>query len=254
MGIEALLRGVARRRPTAQRDGQRASVRLNKYGGVFSVPEGTKQYAIAEEGSYYVAHTGQTGVAMSPATAFAATNPFVLVAHSCPSTDDPNVPSIYLDRLVMEVSSAGSVSTQALAVALVLDFGNRYLSGGTPAVAVPVNLNAPTQQSVAQVYYGNITATAPTQVAVQVVGMLNLDASNVLLVAGSRYVLNFGTAEQVHTATQVGVGTNVLTYIEIPIPPMVVGPGQSMLAMLWEPGSTVTTPPSLRPHLSWWER
>lgn len=245
-----LLRGlVSRFLPQPQADNAQDVVRISRYREVDVVPRVTKQHPLADEGSYYVANNSQTGILIPAATAFLATTPALVVAN----TDSPGNASakrIYLDYVSLDLSAVGSVTSPALAAAVVLDVGNRYASGGTALTPVMPNMDLG-PKSVAQVFFGAVTATAATASARTAVGQRYLLAG-VAYAVGDSWVLNFGGVAENRAAF---IGTPpVPSGFVIPLPPVIVGPGQSALVYLWEPGSTVTTAPSMLPDVGWWER
>ena len=264
MGLEAILRGwVSRTLPQAESDNDPGAVRLGRYGDIYTVGAVRKQHALADEGSYFVANNAQTGIATGTTASFTTTAPFIIIAN----TDSPtntNAKRIHLDYVNLITTVAGTAASTAarIAAALVIDTGNRYSSGGTELsnLIVNPNMDVGTRASIAKVYCGALTATAATASARTVVGQRTLRltvSATVLDVIDDTKYLNFGAVESPASAilmqSAAGVQVNALSQ-QYAMPPVIVGPGQSILLYIFWPGTTTPAASSYLPELGWWER
>jgi hypothetical protein len=264
---QALIKGIVSRvLPAPVQDGQESErpVRLDRYGALYVQTEVPKMHTLSDEGSYFVVNNAQTAIADGKAIAFVATTPTLLLANN-DSPSNPNGKRIYIDYIDLTVSTAGVTATALTAswVALVTDQGNRYNgSSGTDMSAkiVSSNQDNPLRSSIAQTVFGAITATAATATARTIVGQrmtrlpaVALTGPNLL---GDRVRLEFGGVE-VESVASLGTGPAVQAnpiQQTIKFPPVIVGPGQSLLVYTWAQATTYSTATSYFPEIGWWER
>ena len=236
---------VSRFLPQPNNDGEEVEVRLNRYGELIMQPSARKQHSLAEDGSYFTCNNAQAGLATAAApTAFSATNPFLLIAN----TDNPgsNARSIYLDYLMLLATAAGTAGA-SLQVAVTIDQGNRYTSGGSELTANIVNCSMLSAQrtSVARVFAGNITAAGAGSNVRTHVG--NRYMKGAIPVAGDEYTINFGGIEAMNNISISTIMKSVFN-----APPLIIGPQQCALVHIWLPSQSGAS--SYAPELSWWER
>lgn len=258
-GIEAFLKGwISRSLPQAESDNDPGLVRLSRYGEMQSVGVIRKQHGLVDEGSYFITNSGsQTGILSTPATGFVATTPAMIVAN----TDSPgnaNAKRISLDFLNLVTTVVGSAASGLvnLQAALYLDNGNRYSSGGTEIsqFIVNPNMDSPQRSSIAKVYFGALTASAasgnvrpisPLRVIRPVVSATVLD------VVGETKWFNFGGVEGALNGSITIANANFIT---VPMPAVIIGPGQCALLYLWQNVGGTNVAATYAPELGWWER
>jgi hypothetical protein len=255
MSIVANLQGfVSRILPGANADNQNSTVneRLWRYGETPTVGLLRKQSALAEEGSYRLALNGQTAILAPAAAAFVATTP-ALVIFNANAVGGAN---ICLDYLSLGRTTA--VGTWASAgineqIAVVIDNGNRYTSGGTALTVVSPNM-ALSSATGATITAGAITATAATAAARTVVGarvMRQAASATVCGVIGEEFRLNFGGVESGSNGT---VTIALATFQGLSLPPVIVAPQTSALIYYIMNGTTPSAPSSFLTELGYYER
>lgn len=256
----ALLKGLAGRTLSAiapNADSQTADIasRMGRYGESYVLSLVRKQHALADEGSYFVANNNsQTGILSSAATGFVATTPALLVYNS----DSPTSPSYkrtYIDALKLVTTVVGSAASGLvnLQAALYIDTGNRYTSGGTLLTATSPNGDL-SSTPVTRAYFGAITATAASG-AVRALDPLctvrPVVSATVLDVVGETKLFNFGAVEAALNGSITVANSN---NIPVPMPPVILGPNQSLLLYLWQNVGATNVAATYAPNLSFWER
>jgi hypothetical protein len=257
---QALIRGlVSRVLPTANADSPQvdASPRLTRYTEFFTQPLVRKQHALVDEGSYFIANANaQAGILSSPATAFVATTPSLIIANVDSPTSSVykriNLDFVNLVTTVVGSAASGLVNLQA---ALYLDNGNRYSSGGTEITANIVSPNMDsTARSIAKVYFGALTATAAT-LSARAISPLRVVrpavSGTVLDVVGETKWFNFGGVEGMLCGSITVASAN---FISVPMPAVSIGPGQSLLLYLWQNVGATNVAATYAPEIGFWER
>lgn len=267
MATEILIKGTpSRALPQAQADNQREGVplRLERYMGMFTQPVVRKSHILADEGSYFLTNNAQTGIVTSAAVGFVATTPSLIIAN-IDSASNPIAKRIYLDNIELLVTTAGitATATQAKNLAMLVDTGNRYSSGGTNLTNNIVSPNMDGAfKSIAAVYFGNLTATAASANARTIVGQrlvrLPVTATTAPDVINDRVRLEFGSVENISSVVIGSTGALQANVMQetIKMPPVIIGPGQSLLIYLWQlvAGGTYPTATTYAPEIAWWER
>ena len=246
MAIEVEFTGeVDRTLPHAELDGTDIDVRLNRYREQMVANSMFQKHVLADEGSYFTTNNAQTGLATAAApTAFSSTNPFILIYNASAPSDDFAL-RYYIDQLVLCCTAAGTAAT-SIQLAITLDRGNRYSSGGTDLTSGIRNVTqAVSRASAARIYAGNITASAATANARTVVG--NRFLKGAIGVAGDTYTIAPGSGDM---GTTISASTSV--YSTNNVPPLVLGPDESMLIHLWFPAQSAAS--SYLPEVTWYER
>jgi hypothetical protein len=248
----ALIRSIPQRlipAPTADGGGGGdLALRLDSYGGVYTMPAVRKAHVLAEEGSYYTAGTA-TGVVPTYGTSLSATAPFITVYNGNLSKN------LYLDYIALTAIAAGIVATTIgyTALNVVVDNINRYTSGGTALGAgVNVNMNA-ASNSGAVINCGAITATAASANARTIVPGRNIRpgvSSTVANVAGDMNLLNFGSVEGA-TGSIVIANANIMPQA---LPPIMLPPGSTALISIWYAISTAPSAATYAPEIGFWVR
>ena len=269
MATEILIKGVpSRGLPQVQSDNQREGVpgRLSRYGEGYYGSIVRKEHLLADEGSYFVANNGQTGILTTADLTGPATTPLTpsAVLINGDSAGNPAAKRIYLSYLDMLVTAAGITATASgfKAVAIVIDNVNRYTSGGTnltPNIVSP-NMDVAVK-SIASLYFGVTVAPAASALARTLIGLrllrLPVNTTTVPDIIGDRVRLEFGSVEPVTDAVIGSTGAvqaNVMS-TSLKLPPVIIGPGQSCLIYLFQQGATTySTATTYAPEFGWWER
>jgi hypothetical protein len=256
---QALFRGlVARLLPTRNVDSQSSDVaaRMGPYGEVDVLSYVRKAHLLADEGSYFVTTNGQAGISAGNANnTFTATAPFMVIEN----LDQAGGKSVNLDYINLITTVAANSAAGALTyigIIGIIDQGLRYTSGGT-ALPTPVcpNMNIIAARSVTAAYFGVITASGQTASARQVCGMRLFRAcnNNVGDAVGEQKFINFGGVEGI-APTSYGGNANAVNCLEIPMPPVIIGPQQSALFYLYSAGNNTNTPGNFIPDIGVFER
>jgi hypothetical protein len=257
---QALIRGLVQRAlpSSINPDGPSNDVAFRQagYGEMYTQPLVRKSHNLADEGSYFIINNGQTGITPPLATGFVATTPALVIYNN-----DTLLRRLYLDYInltaLVAVTATSSVVGEANAFfAAVIDNGNRYSSGGTVLTA-PVSPNMAYSSSVPNlaVEFGGVTATAATGSARTLVGERVTRPSPTtaaLDLVGDTWNLNFGGVEGTMNASQVVTNVNL---IPVPMPPAIIGPGQSFLLYLWWANHTPAGGAAgMLPEMGFWMR
>jgi len=234
---QALFKGlVSRIQPAQNPDNANndVAVRQGTYGEVYTLPMVRKNHNLADEGSYFIVNNAQTGITPPLGVAYSATVAALIVYNN-----DTIGRRLYLDYInltnIVAVTATTSVVGEANAFfALVVDNTNRYSSGGTVLTApVNPNMNNSTTTPNISSYFGNLTATSATGAVRTIVGQRTTRPSpttSALTLVGDTWLMNFGGVEQA-TPSSITV-TNSGSY-PVPLPPVVIGVGQSAVLYMW---------------------
>jgi hypothetical protein len=232
---QAIIKGlVSRALPSLNLDGFNNDVafRQGSYGEMYSQPLVRKAHNLADEGSYFTLNNGQSGITPPLGNAFSATAPSLVIYNN-----DAALRRLYLDYIaianIVAVTGTTITAGSPCPAALVIDNGNRYSSGGTSLTLQNVNMAGAASPPNLTAFYGAVTATAPTAAARTVVGYRNwrpaASATNFTIV-GDQFYFNFGAVEQTN-ANSLTIANASL--VPIPMPAVVIGPGQSLLLYQW---------------------
>jgi hypothetical protein len=251
---QALIKGlVSRALPSINFDSLNTDValRLGRYGEAYNQPLVRKAHNLADEGSYFTANNGQTGLAEANNTAFTATAPFLVIFNG----NAAGGPNVYVDYLALVTTAAGSAASglTAIQAAAVIDNGNRLGSGGTTLTLNNVNLNSGLTAPNVVVTAGTPTATAASPAARMVCGLRTLRptvSATVADVVGEMKLLNFGGVEGA-TGSCTIANANVLPQA---FPPIVIGPNQSFLFYVWQATGATNVVANYAPEIGLWVR
>lgn len=238
--------GIFRTRPTASADGNSsdaAAGRNSTYGDRYVVPVGGGNWALADEGSYFVVTnpTLATGVAghAAPVAADTDTKPFILLYNSGSRVIVP-------DFAHFEVTAAGTGGTLNYVTSYVDSKGSSaYSSGGGAVVPVSTRSDAPFGPT-ATVYVGPVVAamSASKKVAQQIV-------REVIPVVQDTITIVFGAPNgAAHSAlTTASTGTN---HSVIYMPPVAIAPGGNFNLSFIRPSQSAAS--SYQYQFGFWER
>lgn len=232
--------------------------RLTRYGEFPTVGMVRKQHGLVDEGSFFIASNGnQTGILSSPATGFVATTPAMILFNS-DSPSNPQAMRIFLDYVNLVTTVVGSAASGLVNLqgALYLDSGNRYSSGGTEITnnIMNPNMDVSAAASIAKAYFGALTASAASG-SVRPVCPLRVIrpavSATVLDVVGETKWFNFGGVEGALNGSITIANANFIT---VPMPGVVIGPGQCALLYLWQNVGGTNVAATYAPEIGWWER
>jgi hypothetical protein len=229
---------------TVYSEGMPAAIRVSHRGDLMTMPLGKPRIALVDEGKYFIAKnptpgTGIAGIAASGAFADAESTLLLKNTNSVGSGK-----RICLDYLRLLVTAAGADGSDHRYVTKT-DVGDRYTSGGSSIT--PVNPNADSTESpTCSLYFGALVTTAASTSA-RLVGSGLI--RNVITVVGDQYIFNFG-GDPVPPAHAIA-GTAIANIV-IAHPPVVLGPGQSMVMSLHATAQSAAS--SYEFELGFWER
>jgi hypothetical protein len=178
---------------SATSEGQLMYPRGMPYGEQAMVSmHGAKLWALADEGSYFVARNAPgTAIADTAAlTSFAATTPTMTLFNG----NATGGKSIYVHRFSLDVAAAGTNGTN-WAGQWLIDTGNRYSSGGTALTVSNTNLGHNVASGLTATF-GAITASAASGTVRTLCGWRG---RTVIKVIGDQYVFEFGASTPVAT-------------------------------------------------------
>ena len=252
---QALIKGIVSRiLPPPNPDGYNSDValRLDSYGNLMTSPVVRKAHTLADEGNYFIANNGQTAIAPPTATAFVATTPTMILMNLDPSK------RLYLDYIKLTTVTAYTAAsgTGPMYATIVLDntVASRYTSGGTQITNAPVSPNmAVLTTSQINLYFGAITATAASAAARTVVGQAVIRpaaSATAVTVVGDTITMNAGGVEAAMNGSITLLNPN---FINVPIPPIILAPQQTMLLYTY---AAATTPVAgtILPEIGYWLR
>jgi hypothetical protein len=248
-GIEAFLKGwVSRMLPQAETDNGPGIVRLGRYGDIFTVGAVRKQHVLADEGSYFVANNGGTGVATGATpTSFSDTAP-MLTLYNTDSPGNQNAKRVHLDFIKLMETAAGTAGV-TFRVQIKIGNGNPYSSGGTQLFPVNPNMDVPSRASVLQAYLLP-TAVAMTSPRTIVGDVVCIPTTAAVIAILSTIHMNFGGVEGTPFSV-IGSTANCII-AGVPLPPIVLGPNQGASINFLIGSQSAAS--SWTPELGWWER
>lgn len=249
MAIEVLPNmEVDRTLPHAELDGTDIDPRLSRYRELMVIPSTLTKHPLPDEGTYFTANNAQTGLATAAApTAFSATNPFLIIYNASNPSDD-FAKRLYLDYIMLMSTAAGTAATSVQFV-ITRDTGNRFTSGGTDLTPNIVNLGPTSTASPTRVYAGNLTAAAASSVVKTLVGNRTMKSATAPApTALDQYTIRCGSTSSPDLLS-LG-GTQTMSTCNIP--PIVLGPNESLLLHLFLPAQSAAS--SFAPEVGWWER
>lgn len=246
--------GKARRaQPSKVADDTQIQVRLSQYGDQSVVPLTAGTYGIADEGAYMTATNATigTGIIHALTTAFSATAALFCLRN----TDAEGGQRIYLDyvRLTTGATAIAMTAATSIEAAVTIDNTNRYSSGGTSITPANVNMDS-SRATIAQINFGAVVLTAASGSVRQVARAAVPRRAAPALVTGDQIMFNFGQmdAPGIGVAGAAAPATAAANFY-VPMPPVVIGGGDSLNFHLWYPAGA-TTAPTYEFDIGWWER
>jgi len=253
MELKSVIWGyVSRMLPQAESDTDLLRVRLYRYGEIFTVGAVRKNHALADEGSFFVANTGNpaTGVATAAApTSFSDTAP-LLTIYNQDSAGNPNAKRIQLNSLRFTCTAAGTAGV-SFRIGIKIGTGSAYSSGGTLLTPAAPNMDVPARASVAQVAVlpTAVAMTAPRTIVGDVYVIPTLAA---VFPVGAQFLLNFGGVEVGAQTAVIASTTATMVSSGVNLPPVIIGPNQS--AVLLHLITSQSAASSWSVEADWWER
>lgn len=219
--------GLANRgAPIQAGDGQRVGVHTTRAGDLITVPLfGTKMYAAAQGGAYFVATNPTLGTAIAgktAPTALADTSALMYVRN-----DPANNRQLMLDNIVLMVAAAGTNGTDWQFSMQGDKSTSRYTSGGTNLTPVCSNMgsaNTPGLDS-GLIRFGDLTLTAATSSARIIHHGL---VRTVIKQVGDKYTFRFGDSS-VGPISGIPLEGTTQANINIACPPLILDPGDSFI-------------------------
>ena len=253
---------VARALPQAAADGPESerTVRGGRYGELSMLSMVRKAHLLAEEGTYFTANNGTTGITGQTDTAFTAIHPTISIYNS-DSPGNSQAKRISLDyiHLLSGTAFTNATSNTGTFAAVVTD-SQDGVTGGTLLTNNCVNQDVPKSSSVAIIRVGALVAPTASASSRTIVGQrlvrAPVSATALTLANLDMFHLNFGGVEPnmaLPNAASATLEANVVGRI-IPLPPVVIGPGQSAWIYVFSVSGGAVTAGTFLPELGWWER
>jgi hypothetical protein len=227
---------VGRKRPTGYPDNIRegADLRSGRYGQFYAQALHQKNYALADEGSYFVVANPTSGTGMAnqaaptgvPAIGATDTKPFIVIKNN-ESPSDPLAKRTYLDYFRVRVTAPGTNGSNINFTAI-LDTANAPRAPASYTQVYPVNCNGDDGSvSVCSVYAGAGT------VSTTATGRLfpNVQIRSVIPVAQDMYTIAFGITEMASSGL-ITTGTTAAA-LTFGYAPLIIAPGGWALLYLW---------------------
>lgn len=234
---------------TLYTEGSTAPLRGSSRGELFvQALAGGRMHALANEGSYFVATnptpgTGIAGIAASDG--FDDLETFLFLRNN-DVIGNPQSKRIFLDFIRLQATAAGTNGTNFSAVAKIDTGNSRYTSGGS--LLTPVNPNMDSSAAtISQLRAGAlVTTAASSQARLLFSGLMR----SVIKVVGDVYFFDFGASAR-SLSSMIVAGTAIANVV-IPMPPVILGPGQTFF--LHEFAASQTVAASYELQIGWWER
>lgn len=244
--------GITRRSlPSPTSDGTNQLARLGRYGEVTVVPFTQGTYPLADEGAYFTAvnPTPGTGIIHALTTSWSATAALFCLRN----TDSAGGKRLYLDYVKLLTISTAPTGTTSVRLAVTIDSTNRYSSGGTSITPKSVNMDV-APASIAALNFGAVVAAAASANVRDIAREAQPPRAAPALVSGDTFFYNFGqvTSESVGAIGSATPATAPSCFTAA-LPPVVIGPGHSLLFHHYYPGAA-TTAPTFEFEIAWWER
>jgi hypothetical protein len=252
---------VGRALPQPTTDNVEREVRISRYGDCYAYNVVPTKHVLDDEGSYFIANNGQTAISGQTQITFTATAPTISIFNS-DSAGNPSSKRIYLDYNYLVAGgtafTSGGTGNVATFVAVTLD-SQDGVTGGTLLSPVCANMDTGTK-SVAIVRFGALAAPAVTANARTIVGQrlvrCPVTTATLSLANVDQYLFNFGGVDfsmALPNAASATLEANAVGRT-VNLPPVVIGPGQSVWVYVFTSTSVSVTPGNYFPEIGWWER
>ncbi len=242
---------VNRALPGILQDNTQNPFRISRRGELFTLPIGRERHALADQGTYFIAHN---------ATNDASTT---LAGHAAPVLADADATLVkpflhllmgssattraYLDFIEIEVVTAGATGTQACWAAQ-LDVSSRGITTpGTALTTVNPNMQSTATPSLAPT--GGAIVVPVETTSVRHLGHGTLRPS--IEIAGDIKLFSFGGAPEV-VGTQAGQAAAAIRTSVVNLPPIILGPLDTFLLALHSQASQ-NAAGVYKVRMGWWE-
>ena len=199
---------------------------------IISTLAGGRDTQSADQGEYFVAITPTPGtgiVGTASVQAFTETTPVFVLYNS-------GTKNIYPMSLRTHLTVVGATASVAEHMTFTLDAGNRFSTISVGVALTVNNLNSgSTTASGAVIYAGGVVATAATG-ARRIVGHIQKKHTVIEVVHDTTNIVWGGTNAVSYSS--VAGNTTTPTYSAHNLPPIVVGPGQSLVIVEWAAAQT----------------
>lgn len=232
-------------------DGGLANQRLGRYGESLNINLGYGRHALADEGTYFVAHNitndasttlaGHAAPVLADADA-TMTKPFIFCRFPAATSSQVRC---YLDYIEIEVVTAGGSGTAANWAAQ-LDTGATRYSSGTVETLTTVNPNMQSNTAPTLVTLAGPVVVGAESASVRHLGHGQLRPS--IEIAGDKKVFVFGRDPVVVAAAAAAAVREQV----VNMPPVVLGPNDQFLLALYAPSQAAAGVYKVR--MGWWER
>jgi hypothetical protein len=231
--------------PSEVANAANAQIQTDEFGGIHTRQE---LLAWAEQGSYFraVNATLGTGIGSGIQTSWSATANALLVMRNG-STTKKIIP--HYIRLINTVAPASATSCR---MAIAIDTGNRYSSGGTDLSAQIVNAHSGLAPTTAVDVLRFAAVTAAAAVAARYVSNLQIKTQAApAITLGDEIILNFLCPSQ--AGGQLLSGAPCIQITKDIGPVILSGQNHCLVVHMWNPGNAATAP-SWEVEMAWWER
>lgn len=246
--------GITRRdQPSKTNEGSYQPSRLGGRGEQVVLPMGRNLVSLCDEGAFFRGGnpTIGTGIIHALTTAWSATAAIACLRN----TDAEGAKRLYpaFIRLYTGATAIGMTAATSIEWAITIDNTNRYASGGT---VIPMSNNSmdSSQATIANLTFGAVVLTAASgSVRIAARGAFPRRAAPAM-VTGDQFLWEFGM-EGPPTVGVIGSATPATAPATFyaPVPPVVIGGGDSMNFHLWYPAGA-TTAPTYEFEIGCWER
>lgn len=199
---------------------------------IVSTLAGGRDTQLADQGNYFVAITPTPGtgiVGTASVQAFTQTTPVFICANT-------GLLNIYPMSLRTHLTVVGATASVAENMTFVLDNGNRFSSISVGVALVISNLNMASNVGTGGLCWaGGVIGTAATGAARTVAHVQK--KHTVIEVVHDTTTYMWGGTNAVSFSSTVG-NTTTPTYSAHNLPPMVIGPGQSLVIVEWAASQT----------------
>lgn len=242
--------GESRRaKPSQASAGTQARLRASNRGELVVQGLGKPAYALADEGSYFLATNPTPGtgiIGIAAADGYDATESLLVLQNGSTAAEDVRV---YLDFLEIACTVVDASGTN-VRYDMHVDNIDRYTSGGSTITPVNCNMDS-TEASKAVPYFGAVVSPAASSDVRYLGGRL---VSSTDLVADDTFRFDFGgdgagAAQGLSSAEHATLNT----YVREPCPPIVLGPGDAFLFTV-NCASQAVTGATWTFKLGYWER
>jgi hypothetical protein len=222
-----MLGTVSRDLPGISQDNTLGSPRLGRRNETYTQTLVDGRYALADEGSYYVATNPTIGTGIA---GIAASTSYDATEHLFWLRNTSSTKRLYLDFIEITCTAAGANGTTS-GFTVTTDRGNsRRGTGGSDITSIyPANRTMTGTPEVACAFGALATVTSTTSVQAVFNGLVR----NVIKVVGDTYRFSFGDSGATWQCAGASLNGTTTAAITIPLVPVVLGEGDQVLLSDW---------------------